>query len=87
MLGPTDDEVARARAVAAGHRVLAFENTNAVAHHAAHQAIVHHGDLDPDTIIADLDAVTVDEVRNIASAIDPDRPSVACLGPHDTEEF
>lgn len=86
-LGPTDEEVARARAVAAGHGVLAFENTNRVAHFAAHQAIVHHGDLDPDALIADLDAVSIGEVRDIASAIDPDNPSVACLGPHDTEEF
>ena len=66
--GPTEDEVARARAVAAGHRVLAFETSNVVAHHVAHEAIVHHGDLDPDTIIADLDAVTLDDVRDIASA-------------------
>ena len=32
--GPTEDEVERARAYAAGRRVLAFENTNAVARHA-----------------------------------------------------
>ena len=38
-----------------GIRVLAFENTKvAVAPRAAHQAIVHHGDLDPDAVIADL---------------------------------
>ena len=35
--GPTEDEVERARAYAAGRRVLAFENTNAVARHAAAQ--------------------------------------------------
>ncbi|MDF3311665.1 pitrilysin family protein [Rhodococcus sp. T2V] len=85
--GPTDEEVARARAVAAGRRVLAFEDTYTVALHAAHQAIVHHGDLDPDALIADLDAVTLDDVHDIASAIDQDKPSVACLGPHDAEEF
>ena len=33
--GPREDEVERARAYAAGRRVLAFENTNAVARHAA----------------------------------------------------
>ena len=33
--GPTEEEVERARAYAAGRRVLAFENTNAVARHAA----------------------------------------------------
>ena len=33
--GPSEEEVERARAYAAGRRVLAFENTNAVARHAA----------------------------------------------------
>ena len=35
--GPTPEEVERARAYAAGRRVLAFENTNAVARYAANQ--------------------------------------------------
>ena len=35
--GPTQEEVHRARAYAAGRRVLAFENTNAVARYAANQ--------------------------------------------------
>ena len=39
--GPTEAEVERARAYAAGRRVLAFENTNAVARHAANQRIVY----------------------------------------------
>src|SRR3954463_3011232 len=38
--GPTEEEVERARAYAAGRRVLAFENTNAVARYAANQRIV-----------------------------------------------
>ena len=38
--GPTEEEVERARAYAAGRRVLAFENTNAVARYAATQTIV-----------------------------------------------
>ena len=46
--GPTEEEVERARAYAAGRRVLAFENTNAVARYAANQAIVYGEDIDPD---------------------------------------
>ncbi len=38
--GPTEAEVARARAYAAGRLVLAFENTGAVARHAAGRPIV-----------------------------------------------
>jgi len=85
--GPTEDEVARARAYAAGRRVLAFENTNAVARYAASQRIVFDEDIDPDAAIAALDAVTFDEVRSVAAAIDPERLAVACVGPHEVEEF
>ena len=85
--GPTAEEVERARAYAAGRRVLGFENTNAVASHAARRAIVHREDIDPDTAIAQLDAVTFDEVRDIAARIDPDELAVACVGPHTSGDF
>jgi predicted Zn-dependent peptidase len=85
--GPTEEEVARARAYAAGRRVLSFENTNAVARYAAGQAVVFGEDIDPDGAIAALDAVTFDEVRAIADAVDPERLAVACVGPHAVDEF
>jgi predicted Zn-dependent peptidase len=85
--GPTQEEVARARAYAAGRRVLSFENTNAVARHAASQAVVYGEDIDPDGAIAALDAVTYDDVRAIADAIDPDELAVAVVGPHEVAEF
>jgi predicted Zn-dependent peptidase len=85
--GPTEEEVERARAYAAGRRVLAFENTNAVARYAAGQAIVFGEDIDPDRAIAALDAVTFDEVAAVARAVDPDAAAVACVGPHDETEF
>lgn len=84
--GPTEEEVERAKAYAAGRRVLAFENTNAVARHAAQQAIVLGEPIDPDGAIAALDAVTFDEVRGAAAQVQ-DRLSIACVGPHDEEEF
>lgn len=85
--GPTEEEVARARAYAAGRRVLAFENTNAVARHAANQRIVFGEDIDPDRAIEALDAVTHDQVREIAAAVDPEHLAVACVGPHERDEF
>jgi len=85
--GPTPDEVQRARAYAAGRRVLAFENTNAVARHAANQAIVFGEDIDPDVAIARLDAVTFDEVAETARRVDPETLAVACVGPHEVSEF
>ncbi|MDQ3740772.1 MAG: insulinase family protein, partial [Actinomycetota bacterium] len=64
--GPTEAEVERARAYAAGRRVLAFENTNAVARYAANQSIVFGEGIDPDGAIARLDAVTHEQVREVA---------------------
>jgi predicted Zn-dependent peptidase len=84
--GPSEEEVARARAYAAGRRVLAFENTNAVARHAAGQTVVFGQDIDPDAAIAALDDVTYDEVVEISRGIS-DRLSVACVGPHSLDEF
>jgi predicted Zn-dependent peptidase len=84
--GPTEEEVARARAYAAGRLVLAFENTNAVARYAASQSIVFGEGIDPDEAIAALDAVTHDEVREVAAGI-TEELAVACVGPHTAEEF
>ena len=80
--GPTEEEVERARAYAAGRRVLAFENSNAVARHAAAQTVVYGEEVDPDAAIAVLDAVTFDEVVDVARGIS-EAASVACVGPHE----
>jgi predicted Zn-dependent peptidase len=84
--GPTEEEVQRARAYAAGRLVLSFENTNAVARYAASQKIVYHESIDPDEAIAALDAVTFDEVREVAAGV-ADNLAIACVGPHGADEF
>jgi predicted Zn-dependent peptidase len=84
--GPTEEEVQRARAYAAGRLVLAFENTNAVARYGASQKIVYGEDIDPDAAIAALDAVTFEEVRAVASNV-ADELAVACVGPHEQGDF
>ena len=84
--GPTEEEVQRARAYAAGRRVLAFENTGAVARHAASQQIVFGEQVDPDAAIAALDAVTIEQVREVAADVSEEL-AVACVGPHTAEEF
>lgn len=84
--GPREEEVERARAYAAGARVLAFENTNAVARHAAQQTILFGEEIDPDLAIAALDAVTYDDVVAIARDV-ADELAVACVGPHTAEDF
>ncbi|MDQ3632232.1 MAG: insulinase family protein, partial [Actinomycetota bacterium] len=85
--GPRPEEVERARAYAAGRRVLAFENTNAVARYAANQSVVFGEPIDPDESIARIDAVTFDEVAEVARGIDPEQLAVACVGPHTPAEF
>ena len=85
--GPKPEEVERARAYAAGRRVLAFENTNAVARYAANQAIVFGEDIDPDRAIALLDEVRLEDVAAAARTVDPERLAVACVGPHAPDEF
>ena len=84
--GPTEEEVQRARAYAAGRLVLAFENTGAVARYAANQQIVFGEEIDPDLAIGVLDAVTSGEVREVASGV-ADNLAIACVGPHTAEEF
>ncbi|ADB53001.1 M16 family metallopeptidase [Conexibacter woesei] len=84
--GPTVEEVERARAYAAGARVLAFENTNAVARHAANQTIVFGEEVDPDAAIAALDAVTYDEVAEVARGI-ADELAIGVVGPHTVADF
>ncbi|MGI8428879.1 MAG: M16 family metallopeptidase [Solirubrobacteraceae bacterium] len=84
--GPTESEVQRARAYAAGARTIMFENTGAVARHAAQQTILRGEDVDPDTTIELLDRVTLDEVREVAAKV-ADELSIACVGPHTVEEL
>src|ERR687893_422464 len=84
--GPREEEVERARAYAAGRRVLAFENTNAVARHAATQTVVYGQEVDPDAAIAMLDDVTYEQVAEVARGVSED-VSVACVGPHEASEF
>jgi predicted Zn-dependent peptidase len=84
--GPTEEEVQRARAYAAGARAIGFENTGAIARNAAGQSIVFGQSIDPDDVIARLDAVSIEQVTEVARGI-ADELSVACVGPHTVQEF
>jgi predicted Zn-dependent peptidase len=84
--GPRDGEVDRARAYAAGTTVLALESTGAVARRAAGQKVTFGEITSPDETIDALDAVTEDEVRDIAADI-AGEPVVACVGPHSEDDF
>jgi predicted Zn-dependent peptidase len=85
--GPNQAEFERAKAYAAGRRVLAFENTNSVARYAANQAIVFGESIDPDAAIQELDSVTFEEATEAARSVDPQTLAVAVVGPHAADEF
>ena len=84
--GPTQEEFERARSYAAGRRVLAFENTNAVARHAAAQTVVYGEPVDPDAAIRLLDETSLEDVTRVANGIS-EQLAVACVGPHSADEF
>jgi predicted Zn-dependent peptidase len=84
--GPHDGEVERARAYAAGSAVLMLESTGAVASRAARDVVTFDELRSPDDAIAALDAVTEDDVREVAGRIEGP-PTVACVGPHRVEDF
>ena len=84
--GPTESEVERARAYAAGARTIAFENSGAVARYAAQQKILYGEGVDPDTTIALLDAVTREQVVEVAANV-ADELSLGVVGPHSADDF
>src|SRR3954452_7851257 len=84
--GPTEEEVERARAYAAGSTVLALELTNAVARRAAGNKVTYGEVTSPEDTIEALDAVTYDEVRQVAAGITGE-PAVAVVGPHEQSDF
>jgi predicted Zn-dependent peptidase len=84
--GPREGEVERARAYAAGSTVLALESTGAVARRAAGQKVTFGEISSPDESIEALDAVTEEDVRQIAAGV-AGTPVVACVGPHSEEDF
>jgi predicted Zn-dependent peptidase len=84
--GPSSSEIERARAYAGGSTVLALEGTNAVARRAAAQKVTFGEISSPEEAIAALDAVTEDEVREVARGV-AGAPSVACVGPHTVGDF
>lgn len=87
--GPTDEEVERAKAYAAGATVRAFENSSRVASYAARRAVLFPDRVaNPDAAIDAIDAVTTHDVARVALECFPaGKPSVGCVGPHEESDF
>ena len=85
--GPTEEEVERARAFAAGRQVLGLENSGAVARLCASMAIVYGEDPDPDGTIERSTRSRSTRSARSREPIDPDSAAVAVVGPHEAREF
>jgi predicted Zn-dependent peptidase len=84
--GPRSGELERAKAYTVGQRLLAFDETRAVAIHAALQDVVFGQDVDPDAYLRTLDDLTIDDIAAVARSVS-DEPAVACVGPHTPADF
>lgn len=85
--GVTDEELARARENIKGRLELSLEDSMSVANvYAAHETL--YGEVKtPETIIAEIEAVTKEQVNAAAARyLDPAKVKMAALGPYDDVE-
>ena len=67
-------------------RASAGTRASALVTASVEEAIVFDESIDPDAAIAALDAVTFDEVREVAAGV-ADKLAIACVGPQSADEF
>jgi predicted Zn-dependent peptidase len=80
--GLTQDELDDAKGQIKGQMVLALESSSARLHRLAGAALYGEPLLTLDEITARIDAIGLDEVREVAAEVfDPDRQVVLRLGP------
>jgi predicted Zn-dependent peptidase len=84
--GPTEAEVRRTCAYVASRRVISFATCLSVARQAAQQTLVYRDSMDPELSVADIDAVTLDDVRHVARNLSAGA-AVGCVGPHAPNAF
>lgn len=79
--GPSPAELERAKRFALGQATLAFEATSSHLGWSA-ESLLHHGRIvHPDQARAEIEAVTVDDVHQVAAAFDPARAARAEIRP------
>lgn len=82
--GPTEEQVHRAKAYLAGSMVRALESSNSVATSTTRQLLLHQQLIEPDQLVANIDAVSYDAVKEMAAALTGD-PAIGLVGPHDAD--
>lgn len=77
---PSEEEVERARQYTTGRRILALEQSRAVAQYAARQWVLYGAPADSEEAVTSIDRVTADHVAAIIEAV-PTEFALACVGP------
>ena len=82
VLCPADLEAPRG----AGLGAVIFDMSRAVARYVARQWILYEQPVDAEDAVRSIEAVTPDEVAQVARSI-PDDFALACVGPHSLDEL
>ena len=85
--GLTDEEVARAKGAMRGSLVLGLEDTGAQMSRIGKAALVHGEVLTLDELVAKIDAVTPDDVREAADLVLNQPLSLGIIGPFQDRDF
>jgi predicted Zn-dependent peptidase len=85
--GLTDDEVARGKGMLKGGTVLGLEDTGSRMSRIGKGELVYGDVLDVDELLGRIDAVSVDDVRSIASELLVRPMSLGVIGPFDGHDF
>jgi predicted Zn-dependent peptidase len=85
--GLTDDEVARGKGMLKGGTVLGLEDTGSRMSRIGKGELVYGDVLDVDELLGRIDAVSVDDVRSIASELLARPMSLGVIGPFDGHDF
>jgi len=85
--GVNEEEVARGKGMLKGSLVLGLEDTGSRMSRLGKGELLYDELLSVDEILARVDAVTPDEVRDVASAVLGGQPSLAVIGPFADHDF
>jgi predicted Zn-dependent peptidase len=85
--GITAEELVRGKGQMAGSLVLGLEDTGSRMSRLGKSELVYDELLTVDEVLARIDAVTLDDVRTVASEILTAKPNLAVIGPFDDGDF
>ena len=85
--GVTDEEIDRAKGQLRGSMVLGLEDTGSQMSRIGKAELVHGDVLSVDEVLARFEAVTPDDVRDVAETVLRQRPSLGIIGPFPDRDF